>query len=91
MQYQLCVLIRSFLVSVIVSRNDVTSCSRRSITSRHVCVVLQEIYPGQFQPSVSHRFIRLLEQHDKLLRNFTQNIDTLEQVAGIELKGDSPW
>ena len=46
--------------------------------------MLQEIYPGQFQPSVSHRFIQLLEQHGKLLRNFTQNIDTLEQVAGIE-------
>ena len=29
------------------------------------------------------RFIRLIEQHNKLLRNYTQNIDTLEQVAGI--------
>lgn len=30
------------------------------------------------------RFIRLIEQHNKLLRNYTQNIDTLEQVAGIK-------
>ena len=30
------------------------------------------------------RFIRLLEQNNKLLRNYTQNIDTLEQVAGIK-------
>ena len=29
------------------------------------------------------RFIRKIEQHNKLLRNYTQNIDTLEQVAGI--------
>ena len=45
---------------------------------------LQEIYPGQFEPSPSHKFIRLIEKHRKLLRNYTQNIDTLEQVAGIK-------
>jgi NAD-dependent deacetylase sirtuin 1 len=44
----------------------------------------KEIYPGQFQPSPSHRFIKLLEKRAKLLRNYSQNIDTLEQVAGIE-------
>ncbi|XP_065834909.1 NAD-dependent protein deacetylase sirtuin-1-like [Oscarella lobularis] len=43
----------------------------------------KEIYPGQFRPSLSHRFISLLESKNKLLRNYTQNIDTLEQVAGI--------
>ncbi|XP_069124835.1 NAD-dependent protein deacetylase sirtuin-1-like isoform X2 [Argopecten irradians] len=43
----------------------------------------KEIYPGQFEPSKSHKFIKLLEMQDKLLRNYTQNIDTLEQVAGI--------
>ena len=40
----------------------------------------KEIYPGQFQPSPCHKFIKALEQHGKLLRNYTQNIDTLEQV-----------
>ena len=40
----------------------------------------REIYPGQFAPSPCHRFIRVLERHGKLLRNYTQNIDTLEQV-----------
>jgi len=44
----------------------------------------REIYPGQFQPSPCHRFIRCLEEHQSLLRNYTQNIDTLEQVAGIK-------
>lgn len=44
----------------------------------------REIFPGQFRPSASHRFIRLLERRGRLLRNYTQNIDTLERVAGIE-------
>ncbi|CAH1794245.1 unnamed protein product [Owenia fusiformis] len=43
----------------------------------------KEIYPGQFEPSLSHKFIKQIENHGKLLRNYTQNIDTLEQVAGI--------
>lgn len=42
---------------------------------------MQEIYPGKFSPSPSHHFIKQLEMHGKLLRNYTQNIDTLEQVA----------
>ncbi|KAK6170871.1 hypothetical protein SNE40_019164 [Patella caerulea] len=44
----------------------------------------KEIYPGQFEPSKCHKFIKLIENHDKLLQNYTQNIDTLEQVAGIK-------
>lgn len=43
----------------------------------------KEIYPGQFKPSPGHRFIRNIEKQNRLLRNYTQNIDTLEQVAGI--------
>ena len=31
-----------------------------------------------------HHWIRSLEKQDKLLRNYTQNIDTLEMIAGIE-------
>ncbi|CAB4384693.1 SIR2-domain-containing protein [Rhizophagus irregularis] len=44
----------------------------------------KEIYPSNFTPSPSHYFVKLLEEKGKLLRNYTQNIDTLEQVAGIE-------
>ncbi|XP_026133576.1 NAD-dependent protein deacetylase sirtuin-1-like [Carassius auratus] len=44
----------------------------------------KEIYPGQFQPSPCHRFISMLDKEGRLLRNYTQNIDTLEQVAGIQ-------
>ncbi|KAJ9584477.1 hypothetical protein L9F63_021171 [Diploptera punctata] len=41
-------------------------------------------YFRQFKPSPCHRFIKMLEKHKKLLRNYSQNIDTLEQVAGIQ-------
>lgn len=45
----------------------------------------KELLPSQaFQPSLSHHFIRTLEGRGKLLRQFTQNIDTLEVTAGIE-------
>ncbi|KAL7878198.1 hypothetical protein SRHO_G00048410 [Serrasalmus rhombeus] len=44
----------------------------------------KEIYPGQFEPSLCHRFIAMLDKKEKLLRNYTQNIDTLEQVAGVQ-------
>ncbi|GMT23402.1 hypothetical protein PFISCL1PPCAC_14699, partial [Pristionchus fissidentatus] len=44
----------------------------------------KEIFPGMFEPSFSHKLIAQLEKKEKLLRNYTQNIDTLEKVAGIE-------
>ncbi|EFO92296.1 CRE-SIR-2.1 protein [Caenorhabditis remanei] len=44
----------------------------------------REIFPGQFTPSVSHRFIKELESAGRLLRNYTQNIDTLEHQTGIK-------
>ncbi|XP_065317816.1 uncharacterized protein LOC135926075 isoform X2 [Gordionus sp. m RMFG-2023] len=43
----------------------------------------KEIYPGKFKPSLSHQFIKYLEKNSKLLRNYTQNIDTLEKEANI--------
>ncbi|XP_003738863.1 NAD-dependent protein deacetylase sirtuin-1 [Galendromus occidentalis] len=44
----------------------------------------REIYPGLFEPSASHHFIRGLEKRGQLLRNYTQNIDTLEYACGLE-------
>ncbi|KAF9366176.1 NAD-dependent histone deacetylase sir2 [Mortierella sp. NVP85] len=44
----------------------------------------REIFPSNFVPSPSHYFIKLLEDQGRLLRNYTQNIDTLEQKAGIQ-------
>ncbi|TFK39446.1 DHS-like NAD/FAD-binding domain-containing protein [Crucibulum laeve] len=40
-----------------------------------------QIYPSNFVPSPCHRFIRLIEDKGK---NYTQNIDTLETLAGVE-------
>ena len=44
----------------------------------------KELWPGKVIPSPCHRFIRALEQKEVLLRNYTQNIDTLESVCGIK-------
>ncbi|KAJ3244853.1 NAD-dependent protein deacetylase sirtuin-2 [Chytriomyces hyalinus] len=44
----------------------------------------KELYPGCFRPTVCHYFIRLLAEEGMLLRCYTQNIDTLERVAGID-------
>ena len=46
-------------------------------------LLAKELYPGSFKPTTSHYFVKLLEQKGLLLRHFTQNIDTLERVAGI--------
>ncbi|XP_018324325.1 NAD-dependent protein deacetylase sirtuin-2 isoform X2 [Agrilus planipennis] len=46
-------------------------------------VLAKELYPGSFKPTPCHYFIRLLAEKGKLLRHYTQNIDTLERVAGI--------
>ncbi|XP_038072910.1 NAD-dependent protein deacetylase sirtuin-2-like isoform X2 [Patiria miniata] len=43
----------------------------------------KELYPGKFRPTPSHYFIRLLADKKILLRNYTQNIDTLERIAGV--------
>lgn len=44
----------------------------------------QQLFPDEkLKPSFSHWFIKLLEKKNKLLRNYSQNIDTLEQVSGI--------
>jgi NAD-dependent histone deacetylase SIR2 len=44
----------------------------------------QSLYPGAFKPTLTHTFIRLLQDKNKLLKCFTQNIDTLERVAGVK-------
>ncbi|KAI9596047.1 DHS-like NAD/FAD-binding domain-containing protein [Syncephalis fuscata] len=43
----------------------------------------KELYPGNFKPTMSHYFIRMLAERGLLLRQFTQNIDTLERRAGL--------
>ena len=43
----------------------------------------KEIYPGSHQPTPTHYFLKLLADKKKLLRIFTQNIDSLESIAGL--------
>jgi NAD-dependent SIR2 family protein deacetylase len=43
-----------------------------------------ELWPGlKHSPTITHAFIALLEQKGILLRNYTQNIDGLEILAGV--------
>ena len=45
------------------------------------------LYPiNPIQPSPSHRFLSLLERKKLLLRVYTQNIDGLEEKAGVSSK-----
>ncbi|XP_056877703.1 NAD-dependent protein deacetylase sirtuin-3, mitochondrial isoform X1 [Takifugu flavidus] len=43
----------------------------------------KELYPGRYQPNLTHYFVRLLHDKGQLLRMYTQNIDGLERLAGI--------
>ncbi|KAI8843283.1 DHS-like NAD/FAD-binding domain-containing protein, partial [Chytriomyces cf. hyalinus JEL632] len=47
-------------------------------------MLAKELYPGNFKPTIGHYFVKQLSEKGILLRNFTQNIDTLERVAGID-------
>eukprot|EP00124_Ichthyophonus_hoferi_P005095 Ihof_evm2s665 gene=Ihof_evmTU2s665 len=44
----------------------------------------KELYPGRYKPTISHYFSRLLMEKGLLRRHYTQNIDTLERMAGID-------
>lgn len=43
-----------------------------------------ELYPGKFVPSKFHYLVRLFQDKDLLKRVYTQNIDTLERLAGLK-------
>lgn len=48
------------------------------------CSLAQEIWPGEkHSPTYTHSFVAMLSQQQKLLRNYTQNIDGLEFLASI--------
>ena len=47
------------------------------------CILAKEMWPSNFDPTPCHYFIKLLEQKGLLLRNYTQNIDTLEKITGL--------
>ena len=44
----------------------------------------RQLFPQEdIQPSVSHKFVASLEKKNMLLRIYTQNIDGLEESAGV--------
>lgn len=43
----------------------------------------RDLYPGKYAPNLAHYFVRLLQEKSILLRNYTQNIDGLERLAGV--------
>lgn len=43
----------------------------------------RELFPGNFDPTPCHYFMRLLHDKGQLLRLYTQNIDSLERIAGV--------
>lgn len=45
--------------------------------------IANELRPGKFKPTYCHFFAKLLEEKNKLLRLYTQNIDGLERLAGL--------
>jgi NAD-dependent deacetylase sirtuin 2 len=40
----------------------------------------QELFPGQFKPTPTHHFIKLMQDRGILSRVYTQNIDDLERL-----------
>jgi len=49
------------------------------------CQLAHELWPGmgKFQPTLTHSFLVLLAKKGLLLRNYSQNIDGLEYLAGL--------
>ena len=43
----------------------------------------KEMWPGSYEPTAAHRFFHALHEHGKLRRCFSQNIDSLESLAGL--------
>lgn len=67
-----------FLVSI---PHVLHHCLLHSLESiRSFCVVVVRFFITQ--PTKSHFFIKLMDQKGLLLRNYTQNIDNLERLAG---------
>ncbi|KAF6251609.1 DHS-like NAD/FAD-binding domain-containing protein [Scenedesmus sp. NREL 46B-D3] len=46
-------------------------------------MLAKELFPGNYKPTPTHYFIKLLHDKGLLLRAFTQNIDSLEHEAGL--------
>eukprot|EP00455_Lapot_gusevi_P022871 TRINITY_DN2380_c0_g1_i7.p1 TRINITY_DN2380_c0_g1~~TRINITY_DN2380_c0_g1_i7.p1 ORF type:complete len:469 (-),score=115.30 TRINITY_DN2380_c0_g1_i7:45-1328(-) len=47
------------------------------------CTLAKELFPGNYSPSPTHYFLKLLADKGLLTRCYTQNIDGLERMAGV--------
>ncbi|KAF9583748.1 NAD-dependent protein deacetylase sirtuin-2 [Lunasporangiospora selenospora] len=44
----------------------------------------KHLYPGTYHPTLTHYLLPLLAKKKMLLRGYTQNIDSLERIAGLD-------
>ncbi|KAF9579556.1 NAD-dependent protein deacetylase sirtuin-2, partial [Lunasporangiospora selenospora] len=44
----------------------------------------KELMPGNYRPTLTHYFMPMLAKRDLLLRAYTQNIDMLERLTGLD-------
>lgn len=49
-------------------------------------MLFDELYPGKFIPSKFHFLLKIFQDKGLLHRVYTQNIDTLERIAGVDDK-----
>ena len=42
------------------------------------------LFPGNYRPTKAHFLVKLLQEKGLLVRHFTQNIDGLDHLAGID-------
>jgi len=47
-------------------------------------IFAKEIYPQNIRPTIAHCFIKLLDNHNILLRHYTQNIDGLDYQTRLD-------
>ncbi|KAF4660212.1 NAD-dependent protein deacetylase sirtuin-2 [Perkinsus olseni] len=53
--------------------------------------LVPDLFPGQYLPTRTHYFVKLLEKKRMLLRLYTQNIDGLEYGCGIDPERAAFW
>ena len=56
---------------------------RNKLTLYLVYTLARELYPGRYRPTPTHSFAKVLHDRKLLKMCFTQNIDTLERLAGV--------
>ncbi|KAI8595968.1 DHS-like NAD/FAD-binding domain-containing protein, partial [Dissophora ornata] len=53
-------------------------------TPRPFYQLAKHLYPGRYRPTLTHYLLPLLAKKNLLRRSYTQNIDSLERLAGLD-------